>query len=321
MNKIWVILFFFCMIGVSEIRSESTYFIPSSVGSSAKSVRLGNVNGFSNASDSVFDNPAALFRVNKFSSSLFATTFMEEVVYQNASIGVRLPVGVLAVGYMGVGVADVPKTRKDVLNPSLPSDDPTNYEIASESGFSYSNQMLKVAYEFSQNKYLHFGISGSYFTTVMDTYKATGLNADVGVVIESGPLAISIAAKNVIPSLKVKYTNSASATYNQTESLPMETSYGAKYKMDEITLLGQITMKDSDKKMLKAAGIEYTPKFVKMLRLSAGYKEFSVITTTKSSISMGLGLELAGVNFDYAYEQSDHIIFNSKHYFSVGLSF
>ena len=58
-----------------------------------------------------------------------------------------------------------------------------------------------------------------------------------------------------------------------------------------------------------------------MLHISAGYKEFVVIQQIKTNTTMGLGLEMMGVNFDYAYEQSDHIMFNNKHYFSVGLSF
>lgn len=309
------------LIGTSMVVADTDYFIPSVVGSSAKSVRLGNVNGFSNVADSVFDNPAALFRVNKFSSSLFSTTFMEEVNYQNFSVAVRVPQGVLAVGFMSAGVDGIPKTKKNVFDSTISASDPNNYELYSDSTFTYRNQMVKVAYELSQNKYLHLGISGSYFSTVMDTYSATGFNADAGVAIESGPLSISIVAKNVIPSLKATYTNSESPTYNQTESLPLETIYGARYKMDSVTIMGQVDIKESNKKLLKAFGVEYAPPFLKLLRLSMGYKEFVVVKEIKTNMTMGLGLELGGVNFDYAYEQSDHIMFNNKHYFSVGLSF
>ena len=155
----------------------------------------------------------------------------------------------------------------------------------------------------------------------MDTYSAVGFNADAGIAIESGPLSISVVAKNIVPSLKATYKNSKSPTYNQTESLPLETIYGARYKWDDITIMGQIDIKDSSKKLLKAFGVAYSPPFLKMLHISAGYKEFVVIQQIKTNTTMGLGLELMGVNFDYAYEQSDHIMFNNKHYFSVGLSF
>ena len=64
-------------------------------------------------------------------------------------------------------------------------------------------------------------------------------------------------------------------------------------------------------------------------KLSVGYKQFphtnalegELIVTPKESVTVGLGLELKGVHLDYAYEESDHIEFKHKHYFSMGLSF
>ena len=58
----------------------------------------------SSTADSVFGNPAALYRINKLSSSFFTTTFMDEVTYQNAAIAIRLGLGTLGLGYMNLGV-------------------------------------------------------------------------------------------------------------------------------------------------------------------------------------------------------------------------
>ena len=41
----------------------------------------------------------------------------------------------------------------------------------------------------------------------------------------------------------------------------------------------------------------------------------------KNSLVCGVELNLLGLNFNYAYERSDHIEFEHKNYFSVGLTF
>ncbi len=302
------------ILSANLVWGSAAYFIPTEVGTSAGSVRLGNIEGFSDTSSSTLENPAGLYRLNKFSANLFSTTFMEEINYQNFSVAARLPVGVLGFGYMSAGVDGIPNTGSNGSDASTKS-----FYVLNT--FSYQNRLFKVAYEFSQNENLHLGFSGTYYSTTLGTVSGSGFNADAGIEIESGPLVFSIAAKNIIPSLKVNYSDTTSANYSQSEELFLETFYGAKYKLDEFTFYGQIDIQNSNKKLLKGLAVDYSPSFVPYLHLSLGYKEFVVLQAVKNNITAGLGLSLSGVNFDYAYERSDHILYNNKHYFSVGFSF
>ena len=98
-------------------------------------------------------------------------------------------------------------------------------------------------------------------------------------------------------------------------------AYGAKYKWGEFNILGQLKTSGSAHNLLKSAGVTYTPSFAKFFELSGGYKETSAVDQVKSSVTLGLGLNLFDISVDYAYESSDNIEYNGKHYFSAGISY
>lgn len=285
--------------------ADGEYFIPTRVGTSAKMIRQGNIEGFSELSASVFENPAALYRINKFSSSLFTVNLMNEVSYQNISTGVRLPVGMIALGYMAVNVDDIKRAKE--IDPGLEYDE--------DGTFGYKNILAKLAYQLSQNKLLHWGVSLSYFHTSLESYTASGFNVDAGVVVNVDPLEISVTAKNLIPALKVQYS------HGQTESLPLQTIVGGRYNWGDLDFLAQMTVWESSRRIGKSGAINYSPNFYPALHLSAGYKEFPVLQDMKSNITVGFGLDLFDISLDYAYERSEHIEYDGKHYFSVGFSY
>jgi hypothetical protein len=85
----------------------------------------------------------------------------------------------------------------------------------------------------------------------------------------------------------------------------------------------------SDRAFQKHIAIEYKPQFLPIVSVSAGvykysllhYQEGQLLDEEKLTGSFGLSLDLKGVNFDYAYEKSEHIEFDQKHFFSAGVSF
>jgi len=131
-------------------------------------------------------------------------------------------------------------------------------------------------------------------------------------------IGLSIFARNVAPT-KVTYKDSADSTYSGEEKLPLQAVGSLSYPFLDFTLFGQV--KYDNINPLISAGLSYSPSLLKFIRLSAGYKEYSVLKDIKSTVTMGAGLDLFGVKLDYAYETSDHIEFNSNSYFSIGLSF
>ncbi len=346
---ILIYLFLFCLSGTAL--AQANYFSPADIGTAAGTIAKGNIVGFSKLSNSVFDNPAALYRVGKLSASVFATTFMEEVDYKSLSVAMRTPIGVIGLGYMSAGVVGIPKTAKHIYNSDPSGQD---YDFVQIDTYSYQNTMIKAAYEWSQNKLLHWGFAATYYNTVVDTYVASGINADVGLSIDFGSLNASIVLRNIIPGLKMQYRstttskkpsdnvvqdpsnqyanevvpvnpNDSSKGYyddygTQTEKLPLETIYGVQYRWTDFKFLGQVHMSDTNRNLLKSFGMSYRPSLLSLVEFSGGYRDFLAGKDVKSSITVGLGLNLAGINFDYAYETSSHPQYNGKHYFSLGLS-
>ena len=79
----------------------------------------------------------------------------------------------------------------------------------------------------------------------------------------------------------------------------------------------------------KSYGVEYTPKFLSIFKVSGAIKKYPVVRSSEgvtkreldTTKTLGIGIDLFGVSFDYAHETSDHIEFKHKHYFSIGYSF
>jgi len=93
--------------------------------------------------------------------------------------------------------------------------------------------------------------------------------------------------------------------------------------------MGQLKTEGSSRDMSRAFALEYRPAAMPVLNVSCGvrlfrfkhYEEGEVILDPKRVASFGFGLNLMGMNFDYAYERSDHVEYEHKHYFSAGYSF
>jgi len=71
------------------------------------------------------------------------------------------------------------------------------------------------------------------------------------------------------------------------------------------------------------------PSFLRFLHVSAGVKEYPIVRSIEGvyeeaidrAVSVGVGLDLLGVSFDYAYEKTEHYEFKNRHNFSLGISF
>ncbi len=306
MKTTWVRLLFIATIITSPTWGITDYFIPTLAGSSAESVRLGQIGMFSDLSNTIFENPASTYKVNQFSATAFTATFMEEVQYINGTATTRFAEGVVSLGYMRVGVEGIPET----FNAGTDSE-----VIAAATGrsFSYSNDMIKLGYQYSQNENISWGVALSLFNTSLYNVTGGGWNVDAGIIMDYNPLVMSFTASNVIPGLGVNYSNGGK------EKLPLQLAYGVAYDWYDLRWLGKAQISDGlNKNIFKAIAVNYHPEFLGLLNLSVGYRDFPVLKDTKSSITTGVGLVIEGFSFDYAFETSDHILYNGKHYFSVG---
>ncbi|MBI59777.1 hypothetical protein CL657_01000 [bacterium] len=322
--RLYIILLL-CMFCVSSNEAfETYYFSPDSVGSSARSIRLGGVEGMSSHADSVFENPAALYRIKRFSSSFFQTEFMEEVVYQNVAFATRTSFGVFGVGFFNVGVDNIPKTDK------IEYEDYTDYFVRYY--FNYQNSLLKGSYQYSVSDYIHIGVSGSYFFNDFDTVRGSGYNGDFGLLLDLGRFEFSMLIRNLISSNEVLYTDSEvgdNSSDGITEKLSIQNIYSVNYKLRNFTMYGQFKTVGEQRELHNTLGLQFNPRFLPFLKGSVAYKQYPLVAyeegdlamQDKNSLVFGLELNLSGLHFNYAYERSDHIQFEHKNYFSVGLSF
>jgi hypothetical protein len=317
-----LLLLFFSQFNIFAI--ESYYFSPDKLGSSARMVRLGGVMGMSSYADSIFENPAALKRVQKFSSSFFTSTLMDEVEYQNLAFAIRAPVGVFGIGFMTVGVDDIASTLAKKYA------DRTEYFV--DYYFNYMNSVAKASYQLSLNKGFHLGFSGSYFFSSFDTVTADGFNMDFGVLMTTKRFDFSFLMKNMMSSNEILYSDSeegVNSSDEQSEKLSLESIYSLQYKLRHFSMYGQIKSNGSETVFHKMVALQFNPRFLRAFQCSVNYKRYPVSqyeegvldSVEKNSFGAGLTFKLFGVNIDYAYETSDHIEYSNKHYMSAGYSF
>lgn len=319
MRRGWYIFALILALLPVSLKADANYMDAlTRLGSSARMIGIANIEGFSYFSNSVFENPAALYRVGRHSGTFFTSTLMEEVNYNNLTAAMRLKLGgVLAVGYMGAQISNIPIAESVGVG--------DNIEFQETGGtFGYDTSMLKVAYQFSQTRHLHFGIAGSFYNQTIGDVAGSGYNVDLGVILDSSPLVLSIAARNIISSLGVVYTDPNKGEHSsdgQQETLALQTIYGVMYQMGEFDLLGQLKTVGNQTTFAKSFAVRYRPNFLPMTNFSLGRKEFAVLDKLKSSITFGMSLNMYDISFDYAYETSEHVQFNGKHYFSIGYYF
>lgn len=328
--KVFFSVVFFCLFSVVTIAEEGAYFVPSSIGSSARNIRMAGIKGMSDYADSVFENPASLYRIKSFSSSFFTATLIEDAVYQNMAVAFRGPIGVIGVGLFNLSVDDIYKTTID-------ADDDFTFII--DETFSYDNYLAKLAYQFSFTRALHVGVSGTWFYSTFDTVEAFGANVDVGLIYRYSPLEVSILVQNIMSSSEVKFTDSGVyedddlSSEGQTEILSLDVIYSAKYMMRHITLYGQLKQCGANRDLSQSYALQLNPRFFPFIKASLGLKRFPVMNWNEgelvlskiSAISTGVELNLAGVDFNYAFQQSylseSSVFYQQNHYFSLGFSF
>ena len=83
------LLLLFCCFLMQMTVASATFSMPSELGTSAEMIALGNVEGFSKSSNSVFENPAALYRIKSMGFSFFSSELLNEVNYTSISSAFR----------------------------------------------------------------------------------------------------------------------------------------------------------------------------------------------------------------------------------------
>ena len=289
------------------------------LGTSADQIGRANIQGVGQSASSIFENPARLYTVDTWSLSLFSSQVLDSVDYLAVAGAIRTKNGVFALGRVGAGVQDIPVTT------GVFSEAGELIGIETLSLFEYGSYVYKAAYQYSPTQTWSVGMSlNYYYVKAGDALTGNGVNADLGIFHEFSqyPIAISGVIENIIPDQVVRY-----AQNNASEILPRRYTLGAQYTLsDKYTLLSEVKRYDFHTDYFISGALEYTPfsthRDLKGFVARTGYRQFPISPIQKrQTMTVGLGMTLGVVQFDYAYQLSDHDDYELQHYFSVGLNF
>ena len=278
-------------------------FMVTDVGTSAKMLSIGQIEGFDRSSTAILENPAAL-SVNRYSTSVFSTKLFNEVEYRNVNVAsYKNNIGTFGLGYMSATVQDIPET--DLVAGR-------HVEVGS---VKVNFQVLKLAYQRQITSHLSLGSNFNYYKNVIGSVNGSGINLDLGALYSRNNLTYSVSAKNIVTGRMITYNN------GDPETLPFQLVAGVMLHKGYFDFLTQIKSSSAYFKNLKSLGVHFNPGFLELLHLNAGYKEYLSLGKIQNHYTFGVGLELAGISFDYAYEKSDHLEFDNNNYFSFKFDF
>jgi hypothetical protein len=298
------------LISLSTFIIGAEALLLTDLGTSARMIGLGNIEGFDEGSNSIFENPAGLYRIKNISAGAFTTKLMHEVVYRNITLGMKTDWGTFAAGYMSADVSDIPHTYRRSDN---------RFDVSYY--FRYETLLGKLGYQTSINENIHLGLAADYYATNLDTYSGRGWNMDGGVIVDFAPLELSLTARNILRFSKAKYTDGDDSEYEGEEKFPFQTVLSGKYNFYDFDVLGQVKTNAGRSRNLVALGLHYNPWILKVFHLYGGYKEYYGAVDVFHVQTLGVGLSLFGLSFDYAYENSDHFEYSTNHYFSFSMAF
>eukprot|EP01043_Picozoa_sp_COSAG02_P075745 COSAG02_NODE_15762_length_1143_cov_0.709770_2_plen_233_part_01 len=223
MKKIILSILLLCLTLPVLSMAKQVYDEPSKLGSSARHIALGNVDGFSEGADSVFENPAALHRINNYVINLFSSSILWDIDYNNIAFAKKMPSYSVGIGYYELVDSNHSYTPryansdKNNLNNHKWADHNNggaNY-INSQGNFDIKTSVLKLAYQRSLDNNLHYGINTSIHQFNHIESKGRGFDIDLGLIKNYRYGTLSASVKNL-------FGNSVSITNTFQDNTPSE---------------------------------------------------------------------------------------------------
>lgn len=271
----------------------------SRIGFGGRSLGLGRAQVAGRDIGAAFINPATLADFNNFRMTSMFVNLAEEANY--SMIGAALPLkegafGCLGVGYIGATVSGIITTTSEVRSAATGTTD-------------YKNGLFILSYARDMGPAVKFGAAAKLFSRSFDAVQnaaATGADMDIGFLfLPQNNLIAGLTLQNIL-STGLAWKNGTN------EDIPSSIKMGINFKpRNNMTLLLDV---DSERGI--HSGLEWNPRGYLLLR--GGIE--SVPTGTNASAvnySLGVGLQVRGFSFDYAYYIDSIVSTNSSHYFSI----
>ncbi|MBN2057231.1 MAG: hypothetical protein JW782_00325, partial [Candidatus Saganbacteria bacterium] len=319
MKKLLTLFTILILTGGIALAQTGTIPDPMSIGVGARALGLGRAYvGMAEDSDALFMNPAGIARAGNPKLSSMYSSLMGDVTY--TVVGGVYPYGersAVGAGIINAHTADINLTNTDG---SLAGDGSWGDTVMFLSGGTYLNNIpafrnidrdILIGGSF---KYFSVGGSGSNDVADLSDASGTGYSADLGLLYPATDyLTLGVNYQNVLAS-KLTRANGVN------ENIPANLKLGAKvaligsqdqayttHSMRRLFLNADYDMNALDPKDASHLGLEFWP--VGNLALRAG--------VDGDNLTGGLGVRLAGFEFNYAYHPFDGINDNATSFFSI----
>ncbi len=319
------------LLSVSSFAATLSSIDPSSSGASARALGMGGM--FLNVQGdpaSVINNPAGLAKIDRWKFFSMGTKTLQEINYY--TVGTAFPiqnVGVMGIALVDRSIKDIPITGPLIISGGTFDDSNIDSATFSEDTLflTYANTVLLWERD------VNYGISTKFFqkrTSNYDEGNASGINMDLGMQLEIN--------KDLSTGLKIQNIFGGSADSAAAGSMVWDT--GEYEKMDSYFCLG-IANKTLYKNLLLgldikknlsrqaypaliALGSEWHPYDQLFLRcgLEQSIKapdindggEYAAVV---NNYTLGIGTNLDGWRFDYAFRPNSEIKDLTAHVFSI----
>ena len=285
----------------------------SSIAIGARMMSLGGMLGpLSRPSDALTTNPAALANIEGLNISSMYANLLGDV--GNTLLYAAMPAqlgswkGNLGIGYMSSDVGGIYAPSQSAFNT-----------------FEYGQRFVWLGWGSTLRAYkgdsVELGgafkfVSKSFSGSVSAAGTGTNLDTSLQVTKENG-IRYSLLARNILPA---SLGGRISWAHGATEVLRRELRFGATLPFRHDAMVGaEMELPIYNQPLRLHFGMEYQP--VPSLQWRIGLDSIADDTTagrTSTNLTAGIGIELGGIHFDYAYHPYASLPSALTHYFSLG---
>lgn len=295
---------------------------PFTFGVGARALGMGKTSiGVSDNITGIFLNPASLANIKWFQISSLSGKYLNNYNYVNVGFAVPVKYGAFGLGYVNSGVSFV--TASTTIEGG---------RVVAGSGlstYSYNNQAFLLSYGLKVQK-LDLGASLKFFSPNItgpgiSGGTSSGYQADFAINSQILPYAkTGLVCQNIFSFSKLKWDSGVEEIYptiiRPGLSLKIIGKEGIrKNPTQELALNIDCDMQLQSAPTLHI-GLEWTP--VELLKLRSGIDQSIGINSKgnieqQNNLTLGLGLNFSGFQFDYAYHIDNSTTNNYTHYFSL----
>ncbi|MFA6430926.1 MAG: hypothetical protein WCV91_00870 [Candidatus Margulisiibacteriota bacterium] len=271
-------------------------------GIGARSIAMGSAyTAVADDATAILANPAGLGFQKQWGVTNMSANLLNKVDYKVTGVVYPIEFGTIGVGYLSAS------TPAGYITSDKAS-------ISSAQSISYGSNMLLLSWGKDlrlngEAGKLSVGASvkatSSNFSGLDGSSSGTGM--DLGLLYKpTENISGGVSLRNAMGSVNWKGGNQ--------ETMPKMVTVGAALNNDKGLVSMDVNL--SDNKALLHGGAEYRPLDILVIRAGVDQTAISQDDTVYN-LSGGVGLNLNGFSFDYAYKQDYSIVENATHYFSI----